>query len=194
MRLPALLILLLLAGCGGREPAAPSPDAVRERIFAELDELAAEGFHVKTGSIDGGRVRIELITERDDHGQYFRERYGPVDTEVIATELESIERTAARGYRADGPSLTLFYDTGGGARLERVDVEEGADRVDVAIVQRVPNGPRTLELAIVEETVQLERPLGDRAVVDAATGRRVRPCERPPCDDVPPSGPRRKRR
>ena len=185
MRLTALLVLVALAGCGEQEPAA-SPDAVRDRILADTDELAAEGFHVKTAGVDAGRVKIGLITDRDDHAEYFRERYGPVDTEVIATDLYSIERNEITGYRADGRSLTLFYGTGGGAELERVEVDEGAERVEVAIVERVPNGPRTLELQLADETVRLDRPLGDRVVIDAATGDRVRRCEEPPCLDVPP--------
>ena len=189
MRLPALLVLLVLAGCGEQEPAA-SPEAIRERIHEDTDELAAEGFHVMTAGVRGGRVEIGLITARDDHEEYFRERYGPVDTEVIAEELTTVERNTIDGYRADGRSLTLFYGTGGGAELERVDVDEGRERVEVAIVERVPNGPRTLELQLASETVRLEHELGARAVVDAATGKRVRPCAEPPCGGVPPPEPR----
>lgn len=178
--------LLLAAGCSAAQ-ADSSQDlqAVHDRIFAEAEQLAAEGFHVMTGHIGEDRVEIGLITARDDHARFFRDRYGAVETELIATRLTTRVRTAIDGYRTQGRRLRVFYSTGGGARLVRVNVREWPGRVRVTVVERVPNGPRTLELRLAHATVRLSRPLGDRRVIDASTGRRVRPCSAPRCGGAP---------
>ncbi len=88
--------------------------------------------------------------------------------------MTSLECARLDGYRADeGTGLRLFWTTGGGGELERVEVAEYDDRVVIGVVERVPNGPRTLEAAGAQHVVTLSRPLGDRKVIDATTGRRV---------------------
>ena len=82
-------------------------------------------------------------------------------------------KTIAYEIAADGRSIVLHWTTGGGATLERIELAEHADRVEVGVVERVPNGPRTLEARSAEHRVALGARLGDRAVVDAATGGRV---------------------
>jgi hypothetical protein len=122
-------------------------------------------------------VAIGLITKRTDHAEYFRARYGPhVRTRVIATELTSPECAKLVGFRvsADGLTLTVRYATGGGATFDRYELVEYDDRVEIGIVEQAPNGFRTDDYREEEATVVLGRPLGDRAVVDATTGRRAR--------------------
>jgi hypothetical protein len=179
----------------GLKRVARFPDNVRtikvERSERELRRLqnrvsfrahTADGFHVQGAGvdIDTGTVEIELITARTDHAAYFRARYGPhVRTTVIATELTRLECARLDGYRPspDGRSLLLQWTTGGGAELERVEVVEHADRVEIGVVERVPNGARTLEARYMEHTVALSSPLAGRRVIDAALGRAVIPTD-----------------
>lgn len=150
---------------------------IQDRI--DFDAHEADGFHLRSSSVDiyTGTVTIGLITKRADHAEYFRARYGPhVRTFVIHTELTSPECAKIVGYRPapDGLSLELTYESGGGATFDRVELVEYDDRVEIGVVEQGPNGPRTLELRYEATTVVLARPLGERKVVDATTGKRVR--------------------
>jgi hypothetical protein len=60
------------------------------------------------------------------------------------------------------------------ATFERVDVVEHADRVEVGIVERVRNDAMPYESRQYRTRVALRAPLGDRAVIDTASGRRIR--------------------
>jgi hypothetical protein len=151
---------------------------LQDRI--DFDAHEPDGFHVKSTSveIDTSTVDIGLITKRSDHAEYFRARYGPrVRTLVIATELTSPECAEIVGYdvAADGVTLTVRYASGGGATFDRYELVEYDDRVEIGIVEQGPNGPRTADYREGRATVVLSRPLGSRRVVDATTGRRVRP-------------------
>lgn len=150
------------------------------RLQHRIDFRAHEpdGFHVSAAGVDvyRNRVRIEVITRRTDAEAYFRARYGPgVTTDVIATELTSPACAGLFDYRPapDGRSITVGYEAGGGARFDRFELVEHADRVEIAIVVQRSNGPVTSDSRRAEATVPLSAPLGSRHVVDAVTGRRL---------------------
>ena len=92
---------------------------------------------------------------------------------VIATPLTSPR--CARLWDAEagpGPSeLTIGWQGGGGATFDHAEIAEYDDRVVVGIVVQSPNGYGTAELRRGEETLTLSRPLGDRKVIDATTGK-----------------------
>ncbi len=165
---------------------------VANRVGRDWRKLKAEGFDLQGWGADivANTAEVELITRRTDHAEYFAQRYGPVTTKVIATEPTRLDCASAGNYGVSGTgrSLVLRWGTGGGAEIETVELAEHADRVEVGIVERVPNGARTLELRFMSRRVALSAPLGDRAVIDAATGLRLRqigpspgepPCPRP---------------
>lgn len=157
--------------------------AAQDRI--DWDALEADDFDVTSTwpDIDTNRLIVALITKRTDHVQVFAARYGPaVMPVVIATEQTALECTKADAYRpsADGRSLRVLWTTGGGARFERIELMERRGRVEIGIVERVPNGPRTSEGIPAGRTVRLSRPLGGRRVVDAATGKTLRRGRRHP--------------
>jgi hypothetical protein len=158
------------------------------RIGRDRRELKAAGFDLSFWGADvqTNTAEVGMITRRTDHAEYFAQRYGPVTTVVIATEPTSLECARAGNYEISGTgrSLVLHWGTGGGAELEHVELVEHADRVEVGIVERVPNGPRTLELRSAAHRVPLSAPLGDRAVIDAAIGLRLR--QRGPSPGEPP--------
>jgi hypothetical protein len=145
----------------------------------DFDAHGADGFFLVSTSvdIDLNRVVVGLITGRTDHAAYFAQRYGPlVVTRVIATERTRLECRRSVGYRLSrsGRSLRVLYFSGGGARFERLELDEGRRRVAVGVVEDVPNGPRTSDLRYESRVVRLQRAFGDRVVIDAATGRPLR--------------------
>ena len=124
-------------------------------------------------------VVIELITERTDHLEYFRARYGPaVTTEVIAATLTSPACATLYGYRPadDGMSLAVSYESGGGAEFDHVEVVEHADRVEVAVVVQRPNGFVTADSRVLQQTdrarVRPREPAGRRHDDRRAPARR----------------------
>lgn len=161
---------------------------LQDRI--DYDAPERDGIHVVGSSpdIERGVVELELITERTDHLAYFRERYGPrIATTVIATELYSPGCRSLHDYAADGTTLTVGWEAGGQATFDHVEVAEHDDRVEVGVVVHEYDGVQTADSRREEAVVTLSRPLGDRRVVDATTGRRVplRVRERPPALPAP---------
>jgi hypothetical protein len=150
---------------------------VQQRIDGDTAKLAKAGFSVEQTTLDTdtGVVDVALITRRNDAAAYFADRYGPVRTGVIATEPTSLACTPASSYEIapDGLSLIVHWTTGGGAKTERIEVNEQPDRVSVGVVERVPNGVRPNSSGPEQEPVALSAPLGDRPVYDAATGKRL---------------------
>jgi hypothetical protein len=137
-----------------------------------------DGFQVvSTGvDIDRNRVEIELITKRTDHARYFKRRYGPlVITRVIAAEPAFLDCAEAGTYEVapDGRGLVVHWTRSGSVRLDHVELVERADRVEVGVVERVPHGAITGDAVGDQAPVSLAAPLGDRMVIDAATGRRL---------------------
>ena len=151
-------------------------DRLRDRI--DTKAAARDGIHVSGSSYDTdtATVELEVITERTDAAAYFRERYGPrIRVRVIATTLYSPACSNLWDYVA-GPEpaqLTIGWEAGGGGRFDHVEVAEYPDRVVIGVVVQAPNGPRTAESRRADHVLTLAAPLGDRAVIDATTGKRV---------------------
>jgi hypothetical protein len=170
---------------------------VGNRIGDDYEALKHAGFELTQFGADivTNTVGVSLITERTDAAAYFRDRYGPVTVQVIATEPTFLDCEDAFYYEisGDGRGVTIHWDRAGGVTPERIDVTEHPDRVEVGVVDRVPHGG-TEDMAVHERgTVRLAQPLGERPVVDMADGRRLLqhgpgPGE-PPC---PVTGPLRR--
>ena len=150
---------------------------LQERISFEAH--AADGFHVVGTAPDINRnaVRIELITARANHREYFVERYGPhIRTKVIARTLTSPGCGDLFGWLpgVDPAQLVLVFEAGGGTVADHAEVVERADRVEVSLVVQEPNGPTTSESRAGRFTVTLAAPLDDRPIIDIQTGKRLR--------------------
>jgi hypothetical protein len=149
--------------------------AVQDRVWADDDALEAEGFDVRGlgVDIDRNRVMVQMVSARTDHEAYFQSRYGPAVTTFAVPDETRIACARLHGARVSstGRSLLLRWIYSIGEWLETVELTEPADRVKIGIVQRVPlfGGPDDAHEGRVR--VQLSRPLGDRRVIDAATGR-----------------------
>ncbi len=169
-----------------------------ERLAARIARAGADrdGIHVTSAEPDiaTNTVRVLVITKRTDAARYFRARYGPrVRTRVVATELYSTRCRSLHDYVPDGARLTIGWEAGGGVTLDHIEVAEYDDRVEIGVVVRSYNGPQTLESSRVDAVVVLSRPLGDREVVDATTGRVVPQRAREPRRPLPARRRRRRR-
>lgn len=119
------------------------------------------------------RVHLTLVTPRTDHAEYFKHRYGPVVTERKGTEFTELVCVEAGFFRLAGDGRTLqvtWIPQDSYAKPARIEVTELADRVELGVVERQPTAVDTDGAGPSEYTrpVTLSRPLGDRAVVDAA--------------------------
>jgi len=150
--------------------------AVQARVDASPPPAADGVFVDGTGvDIDTGRVEIDVITARTDAAAYVRARYGPlVAAHVIAATLTSPRCARMLGYRSTDAGLELVYETDGVSTFDHAEVTESEDRVEVAVVEQVPNGAIAGVGATGRRTVALGRPLASRGVVDANTGTRLR--------------------
>jgi hypothetical protein len=124
-----------------------------DRIFADADALEREGFTVV--SVGADRV-LEVITSRDDASEVLSERYGPVTVEVLA-ETHSVVPATLTGYRVADRELIVYYEQAG--ELERIDLAEHDDRVEVAVLERVWNGPTAAVGRSTHASVELSEPL-----------------------------------
>ncbi len=157
-------------------------------IWRDKAKLRKVGFIVIGTGIGSNRAHVDVTTKRTDAAAYFRKHYGPgVKVEVGAPEEHVLVCADANRYEIapDGMSLTVHWDSGGSNKLERIEITEFPDRVEVGVVEKMSTGFNTADLRFEHAPAALSAPLGDRAVVNAGTGRRMRqtgasPGE-PPC-------------
>jgi hypothetical protein len=153
--------------------------AVQDRISADADALAAEGFDVRGLWVDteANRVRVQMVSSRADHQGYFEARYGPAVTTFATAEPTRLVCTKVRRLRVSstGRSLRVHFIHSRGETLERVELAEHDDRVEIGVVLRVDAFFRYSDARLAHTRVPLSRPLGDRRVIDAATGLRRSP-------------------
>jgi hypothetical protein len=151
-------------------------ERLAKRIWRDEKKLRAVGFIVSGTGIGSNRVYVDLITKRFDAVVYFRKHYGSgVKVEVGATEEFVFVCSNAGSYEIapDGMSLTVHWESGGSNKLERIEVTEFPDRVEIGVVEKVYTGANTADLRFEEAPAKLSAPLGDRAVIDAGTRKRM---------------------
>ncbi len=149
--------------------------ALQDRISADGDALEAEGFDVRGLWVDGddNRVMVQMVSARTDHEAYFQARYGPAVTTFATAEATRLECTKLQRVRVSstGRSLRLDWFYSRGDAFEGVELVEHDDRVEIGIVLRVDFFFGFDDARPARTRVQLSQPLGDRRVIDAATGR-----------------------
>ena len=97
---------------------------VQARIVGDDAVLRDAGFdyQVVSADVETDRVEVELVTRRTDYAAYFRKRYGPVRTVLIATEPTTLECNRVGSFhdcpRRPAPRPSQ-WTTGGGAVPER---------------------------------------------------------------------------
>ena len=91
------------------------------------------------------------------------------------TQLYSPRCTDLWDYVVDGTRLTVGWEAGGNVRFDHAEVSETDASVTVGIVVQSFNGPQTADSRRADHVIELSRPLGDRNVVDATTGKAIRP-------------------
>jgi hypothetical protein len=152
--------------------------AVQDRISADDDALAAEGFDVRGlgPDLDLNRVMVQMVSARTDHEAYFQARYGPAVATYAVAEPTRLDCTKVVRLRVSstGRSLVLDWLYSLGDDFERVELVEHEDRVEVGVVLRVDAYFRFSDAREARTRVQLSRPLGDRRVIDTATGLELR--------------------
>ena len=143
-------------------------------------QLEAAGFHVESTGHDISRnvVVVDLATRRTDAQAYFAQRYGAGVRPVVRAKDPTVVEcaTAVTFERSPDPqTLTIGYDSGGGATFERLEV----DRVPPTrsrwaswnALRPVPGPPTT---SAGRTTITLAHAARRRPVIDARSGRRVR--------------------
>jgi hypothetical protein len=67
--------------------------------------------------------------------------------------------------------VTVRWTMNSAYEVARVEVQEDADSVEIAVFERIPSGMTTMAGAYRSAEVQLGEPLGERRVLDSVTGR-----------------------
>ncbi|MDA0162903.1 hypothetical protein OM076_21705 [Solirubrobacter ginsenosidimutans] len=169
-------------------------ERLNDRVYGERKALAKAGFHLVSSSVAfAGYVELDVVTRRTDARTYFRKRYGAgaFKLTVYIGDEYSLSCAAASSYEIapDGLALTVRWNSGGGAKPIRIEVTEFADHVEVGAVERIYNGPRNDDATILSLAGALTAPLGDRPVIDAANGLRLRQRGAGPGDPACPAKP-----
>ena len=98
----------------------------QDRVGRDDDALEAAGFHVQSTGHDISRnvVVVDLATRRTDAQAYFAQRYGRRVKPVVRAKDPTVVEcaTAVTFERSPAPrTLTIGYDSGGGATFERLE-------------------------------------------------------------------------
>jgi hypothetical protein len=151
-------------------------EALQRRVTGELGELRELGVDVQWVCVGPGRcLEVEYFAvDREGSVRLLRDRFGPALKPLwVAPERLGEEAQPFASWVIDGHALTVFYGLGqNGERPGGCTAEEHPDRVIVRLTIRAPQGIATLIGGFMRShaTVKLSEPLGDRVVIDAASG------------------------
>lgn len=148
--------------------------ALQSQIDADWDELVKLGLDIASLGVRDGCVALEYCAaDREATASMLTARYGPAVCPVWLGESRTVEVPKAFGaWIAENTSLTVFYgldvNTEQAARVLLVELPYLV--IVTVIVSRVVVGPITAAAGFrpTHSTMQLEEPLGDRVVLDAA--------------------------
>ena len=154
-------------------------EALRERLDADVEAGELDRAGVRVGAYwvddDADAILVEAVVEdRDAAAAALAGRYGDaVRLDATATPDELVGPEPWQLWEEPEPGvLALHYIANTAYAFERADVDEGPDQVRVTLYERAPGMVSTMAATTRSATVTLGAPVGDRAVLDGATGRR----------------------
>ena len=156
--------------------------SLQRRIAADRAELAQEGLYVSSTLLaPDTRLRLRVIAPDSDRAEaLLRSRYGDaIRVDYLGPDRFVVEPSRWQGCYAiepDGRTLTVSYRTNCCYELERVDHSANEREIRVTILERKPVDFETQAACKRRLTIQLEAPLGARAIIDAASGEQRAPC------------------
>ncbi|MEU6315360.1 hypothetical protein [Streptomyces sp. NPDC047014] len=157
---------------GATEPCAPDPRPVKP---PRTESVRGAVLGLASGTVDGkpGLVPAWLFEVAGRDGAPARTVAEPAGSEGAGTPAPKEGRTVpGTSYTADDRTLTVTF-WAGACSSYALTVREEAESVMVKITE-TPDTPGRACIMLAEEkslTAQLEKPLGDRKVVDAASGK-----------------------
>jgi hypothetical protein len=152
-------------------------DELADRIEEEAEALEALGVTWMGGGTDVTTNRLEvevLASDAETARRIIEDRYGPaVAVEWLGSDEWMVVPVPWQLWSLDSSALklTVHYLTGGGRRFHRGEATESDTDVTVELFETAFAGAHTANAVVREATVELERPLGARRVIDGATGR-----------------------
>ncbi|MFC8830288.1 hypothetical protein ACFT9I_33735 [Streptomyces sp. NPDC057137] len=163
----------------GAEPAKPTPVPVGEAVFGlasqQVDGRAAlvpSWWFEVTAAGDGP---TSTVTRTAVLPEYLTQGGETPPTEQPGTPQDPQENKGSPidTYTADGSTLSVRF-TGGVCGEYSLRADESGSTVRVEVVDSAPKGGVCIAMAkVFTEKVTLDRPLGDRKVLDAVTGDAV---------------------
>jgi hypothetical protein len=144
--------------CGSPASGAPEQDtvAVRNAVFG----LASHFVDGRQALVPSWLFEVTAPGAKDP----FTVTYPAVDPKYLTSSTRNVE---VDGYRAEGSELTVTF-TGGVCADYDVKASENGDEVTVTVTSTAwPDKVCIMIAKQFQETVQLDEPLGDRAVVDS---------------------------
>ena len=146
-----------------------------DEIWRDRAKLRRAGFTLSGTGIGSNRAQVDVITKRTDAAAYFRKHYGAgVKVEVSAprarARVRAVEqlRDRARRDEPDGPLGERREQQARTDRGHRVPGPRRDRRGREGLHRREHRRP-----ALRDAPAALSAPLGDRAVIDAGTTRRM---------------------
>jgi hypothetical protein len=148
--------------------------ALQSRVETDWDELVKLGVDIASLGVGDGSVELEYCAaDRETTASMLTARYGPALCPLWLGESRTVEVPKAFGtWIAENTTLTVFYgldvNTEQTARVLCVELRYLV--IVTVLVSRVVVGPITAAggSTPTHSTMDLEEPLGDRVVLDAA--------------------------
>jgi hypothetical protein len=146
------------------------------RVMTDDSRLRSEGVEVVSAGIDvpANQLDLEVMAPNEDHARLILvERYGePIHVHYLGPRNKRVEAIPwQRWMTRGGPDLTVFYVTNAMNSTDRVDVHEDSDAIRVGVFEETAVGATALPAAVRQVHVDLDAPVGNRLVIDGATGR-----------------------
>jgi hypothetical protein len=148
--------------------------ALQSQLEADRDELVKLGLDVTSVAVGDGYLELEYCAaDREATASLLTRRYGPAVCPVWLGPSRTVEVPKAFGsWIAENTTLTVFYgldiNTEQAARVLCVELRYLV--IVTVTVSRVIVGPITAAAGsdLTHSMIELEEPLGDRLVLDAA--------------------------
>lgn len=153
----------------------PELDAVMERVWQDVEDLARRGIHLLGSHYDeheGQWIQFEVVTTDGSEAEGFlHQRYSDlIRIDVVGESLTEEHPTPWQTYRTDDSGRTVFvrYETSGYHQGARAEVCETLDSVMITVIETRSVGAYHPVLMHKEQEVRLGSRVGGRRIVDGS--------------------------